>query len=95
MMNLRQAIEAADDECFVLEPAYFDEAAIDLVRNEQGHLCVRYDSQRIIELLVEHEGMTYEDALEWFSFNIESAYLGDGTPMYLNLDGPEDGEDDE
>jgi hypothetical protein len=27
------------------------------------------------------EGMTEEEALEWISFNVEGAYVGDATPV--------------
>jgi hypothetical protein len=41
-----------------------------------------YDSTKVIALLVD-EGMPYEDALEYFSFNIECAYMGEGTPLFM------------
>jgi hypothetical protein len=34
--------------------------------------------------MVEHfmsEGMTEEEALEWISFNVEGAYVGESTPV--------------
>lgn len=40
-----------------------------------------YDSDRIIEILSKDMGL--EDASEYFSFNIECAYLGPNTPLIL------------
>jgi len=40
-----------------------------------------YDADRIIEILSKDMGL--EDASEYFSFNIECAYLGPNTPMIL------------
>lgn len=90
MNNLRQAIEEADAQCYVLEPGYFDEAAIDLAHNAEGQLCVRYNAQKVVELLIKHEAMDHEDALEWFSFNIECANLGAGSPIYVDPDAPDE-----
>jgi hypothetical protein len=37
----------------------------------------------IIETLKERDGMSYDDAVEFFGFNIEGAYVGEFTPIYL------------
>jgi len=43
-----------------------------------------YDYQKIMNLLV-NQGMTDEEAVEYFNFNIQGAYLGDNTPIILDL----------
>jgi hypothetical protein len=48
---------------------------------------VVYDAERIIEIL--SKDMGYEDASEFFSFNIECAYVGPGTPLILYRPEPE------
>lgn len=42
---------------------------------------VLYDKDKIIKKLAKH--MDYDDALEYFDFNIVGAYLGDETPTFL------------
>lgn len=42
-----------------------------------------YDSQKIVDILVERDGMDREEAWEYFEFNILGAYVGESTPMYL------------
>jgi len=42
-----------------------------------------YDSQKIVDILVERDGMNREEAWEYFEFNILGAYVGESTPMYL------------
>ena len=42
-----------------------------------------YSAERVMECLVE-DGMGEEDAMEWFYFNIEGAWLGDGTPTFIS-----------
>ncbi len=41
-----------------------------------------YDQEAIIKILMERDGMTREDALEFFSFNIEGAHM-EGGPIYI------------
>ena len=41
-----------------------------------------YDAEQIRENLM-NDGMTSEEAREFIEFNIEGAYLGDGTPILV------------
>lgn len=34
---------------------------------------------------MEKDGMTHEEALEYFEYNILGAYVGEETPVYLHL----------
>ena len=43
-----------------------------------------YDRGRCIEILME-DGMTETQAEEFFSFNVEGAYMGEGTPLYVQF----------
>lgn len=42
-----------------------------------------YDVTKIIAILVERDGMTEEDAREFFEYNIAGAYIDPGQPIYL------------
>jgi len=44
---------------------------------------VIYSVNQIIKGLTKRDGMTAEEADEFFSFNIECAYVGDYTPIYM------------
>ena len=44
---------------------------------------VIYKVYSIIETLMERDGMTQEDAWDFYSFNIENAYMGEYTPIFL------------
>jgi hypothetical protein len=44
-----------------------------------------YDSLKIMHILIE-DSATYEDALEYFSFNIAGAYVGEKAPIFLYKD---------
>ena len=42
-----------------------------------------YDREKIIEILMARDGMDYEEAEEYFGFNILGSYMGPTTPLYL------------
>ena len=42
-----------------------------------------YDVNKVIDILMTRDGMSYEDAVEFFEFNILDAWVGDGTPMFI------------
>tara|TARA_B100000029_G_scaffold397678_1_gene396016 strand:+ start:1326 stop:1532 length:207 start_codon:yes stop_codon:yes gene_type:complete len=42
-----------------------------------------YSSRKIIEKLMERDGMTEEEAEEFFDFNILGSYNGPGMPLFI------------
>lgn len=46
-----------------------------------------YDRARCIRVLVERDGMTEEEAEEFFSFNTEGCWAGEHTPAFLVVPG--------
>lgn len=44
---------------------------------------VIYSVDQIICGLMQRDGMTYEEAIEFFDFNIAGAYVGEYTPIYM------------
>jgi hypothetical protein len=43
-----------------------------------------YDKQKCIDIFV-NDGMSYEEANEYFDFNVQGAYVGEKTPAFLDL----------
>jgi len=60
----------------------FDEAVIGIIETFQGDLCVTYEVDKVLEILMA-QGMSGEEAREYFYFNQKGAYLGPGTPLFL------------
>jgi hypothetical protein len=56
--------------------------AIVLLENETVQKLV-YDAEAIRDILMERDGMGFEEAREFIEFNIESAYMGPGTPILV------------
>lgn len=42
-----------------------------------------YSGEKIMDELVERDGMSAEEALEYIDFNIEGAYMGPDTPIIM------------
>lgn len=45
---------------------------------------VVYDKQKMVEILIE-EGMDSDDAIEHLEYNVWCAYVGEHTPIYVDL----------
>ena len=58
----------------------FDDAIIGVTDTWLPDTKLVYDGQKIIELLMS-QGMSDIEALEYCSFNIEGAYVGEDTPL--------------
>ena len=46
-----------------------------------------YDYDKCVELFMMENKWSREDAIEWMEFNVVSAYLGPGTPIFMKLAG--------
>lgn len=44
-----------------------------------------YDADKILDTLVLRDDMTRDEAVEYFWFNIDGAYVGEETPLYVFL----------
>lgn len=69
-----------ENEIDVLFADGFDDAIIGVGRSFDKYKVI-YDKSKIIKKLM--EDMTCEEAEEYFEYNIIGAYVGDGTPMFL------------
>jgi hypothetical protein len=43
-----------------------------------------YSVRKCIRILMKRDKMSYEEALEFLEFNTLLAYIGEGTPIFLN-----------
>ena len=62
----------------------FDEAIIGSIVSFGREKIVLYSTQKILDIMVERDDMTPEEALEFFDFNIIGSYNGEGMPAFLN-----------
>lgn len=48
-----------------------------------NHMVSVYDGAKCLKILMERDGMSHEDAVEYMDFNVTGAYVGDYTPIFL------------
>ena len=46
---------------------------------------VAYDVEKVIEILVTRDGMTREEALDFYELNIAGAWVGEQTPLWVRV----------
>ena len=61
----------------------FDDCICGIVERHGMDALLLYDTNTMIEKLMDKDGMDYEDAVEYFDFNIKGAWMGEGTPCFF------------
>lgn len=80
-MTLREALAEIDEEMLMADG--FDEALIGYAQRCGQPALAVYDRNKCIDIMVERDGMSYEEAEEFFEFNVVGAWVGDRTPLFL------------
>lgn len=61
----------------------FEKAFIGIIIDHENKVHAVYDQDKALTVLVERDGMDFDEALEWLSFNVTCAYVGPHTPFWL------------
>lgn len=61
----------------------YDDAIIGLRDTDVGGASICYDTAKILKALVK-TGMNYDEAVEFFEFNIEGAKFSEGNPTFID-----------
>ncbi len=80
-MTLNEILDNYPEEEF-LKADGFDDAVIGF---EFNTMRLVYDKNKMIHILIENDGMDYEDAVEYLEFNTWCAYIGEKTPIYIEI----------
>ena len=83
MNRYRIADEYSDIPLILLEPSYFDKAIVGVIQRTNQIQAVCYDAVKCIKLIEKYEGMLEEDAVEYFEYNTQGAFVGEHTPVFL------------
>ena len=59
----------------------FNDAIIGICKTSER---IIYDKEKMIDILVDRDGMTWQEAMEYLEFNTWGAYMGEHTPIYLD-----------
>ena len=58
-------------------------AVIGIATRADGLRVVCYSIEKIIEVFMKRDGMTEEEAYEFYEFNVACAWVGDKTPIFV------------
>lgn len=61
----------------------FDDAILGIAERPNLGPVVAYSIETMLQIMVERDGMTHEEAYEYIDFNIRCAWVGDNTPIYI------------
>lgn len=61
----------------------FEDAFIGIGRQFSNPPYAIYDRQKCIEILMQDD-MDYDEAEEYFEYNVQGAYVGESTPCFMN-----------
>lgn len=88
-MTIDDLIDRLDDEALALEPReLMDQACVGVATRPDGMAVLAYSVPLCVLALIE-SGMSTDAAIEWMATNIESAWVGPGTPVFLDHPGIE------
>ena len=62
----------------------FDEAVVGTITSYGRGESVLYSTEKILGIMMERDGMSADEALEFFHYNILGSYNGEGMPAFLN-----------
>jgi hypothetical protein len=80
-MTIKEALAAANPDALLAEGL---EAALIgyTINTHMPHVAV-YDAKKCVDILVERDGMTPQEADEFLEFNTYCAYVGPNGPIYI------------
>ena len=63
----------------------FDEAVLGMCIQFGGEPLVAYDYEKCIKILMEKDGLSRIDAIDYMEFNIIGSYVGLNTPVFIMI----------
>jgi hypothetical protein len=85
----RDIINAWVDECYpddkIIVMDGFDDAFVGIGAQQHKPPIAVYDRDKCIDILMSRDGMSWEDAVEFFDFNTVGAWVGEQTPLIMSV----------
>jgi len=63
----------------------FDKAIMGIVERSGMNPVVLYNKNKCIDIMVKRDGMTEEEAIEFYYYNIVGSHMGDYTPCFAEI----------
>jgi hypothetical protein len=80
-MELSEILEEKCPEALLADG--FENAILGISYRCGSNPVVSYDYWKCIAILEKEHNMTIDDAIEYFEFNVVGAYVGEGTPTFV------------
>lgn len=77
----RELLSEIDEEILLIDG--FDEAIVGYIERFGQPTISLYDKNKCINILMERDGMDYQESTEFFEFNILGSYVGEYTPAFV------------
>jgi len=72
-------------EVELLKADGFDEAVLGVVFDNMNAVArLAYSRCKCLEILMKRDGMSEDEAVEFFEFNVEGAHMGEKTPVWVD-----------
>jgi hypothetical protein len=64
----------------------YDDCIIGVANRFGMEPIVSYDLNKMLKKMIDDDGMTHEEALEHYHYNIIGGWHGDGTPIFIEIE---------
>ena len=81
--SIKDSIWEANEDALIADG--FGLALIGFVEGSGRSTVALYDMDKCIDILVNRDGMSYQEAVEYFDFNVVGAYVGNNTPLFATI----------
>lgn len=61
----------------------FEDALLGFAEPMNSPMVAVYDWRKMMDILMNRDGMSYDDAYEYLEFNVLGAWVGERTPIYV------------
>lgn len=83
MSEFRKFLDENYENLILLDPSEkFDKCILGICRRYSHDDCIAYDGDLVIKKNME-DGMSYDEAIEFFEYNQLGAYMGESTPVFI------------
>lgn len=70
----------------LLQADGFEEALLGVGTKKGSEDSLVYSYEKCVDILIERENMSHEEAIEWMEYNVVDAYVGPTTPIFVHTD---------
>lgn len=79
--DIANALSMRDEETLLMDN--FDEAFVGFSQRINEPLLAVYSYEKMVQVCVERDGMTYDEATEYIEYNCIGAWVGERTPIIV------------